>query len=187
MISSLFLQILKNRGKAKNRGFTLLEMVISTGLLGILMVSATGLLVSGLKAQQSSGAAYTVIQNIWFAHDLMARAIIFSPVKPFSETDENPQIDGTYTEIWIKDGGGEKIRYFLGSCGSGTSAICEKKGTVTVPLTAASVEVERLSFVLKGNAKQPMVTVIIGANSAVAPRQRLDLQTTGSMRAITFQ
>lgn len=174
--------------KNNSDGFTLLEMVIVTGLFGILAVSATGLLATGLKAQKSAGAVHEVLQNVWYAEGQLAQKIIFSPCKPFGASGCGVSLaDGAYSDFRIQDGEGQTVRYFLGSCGASANAICEESGAATTPLTSQKIQVDRLSFVLQGNAKQPQVTIIIGAKSAVASLQRIDMQTTVSMRAITFE
>lgn len=180
------------------RGFTLLEMVIVTGILGVVLVGAVGLLSTGLRVQKSAGAVHEVLQNVWYAEDQIAQKLIFSPCRPFSsggcESVPFQQLpDGdSLSEIRVENAEGQTMRYFRGSClVAGINSICEENVDLltTVSLSSRNVEIDRLTFALRGNDndKQPRITISIGARSALSPLQRIDVQTTVSMRAITFE
>jgi prepilin-type N-terminal cleavage/methylation domain-containing protein len=197
VIKLFWSRIKKKREGKSTSGFTLLEMVIVTGILGVVSVGAVGLLATGLRAQKSAGAVHEVLQNVWYAQDQLAQKFTFSPCRPFSSggCESLPFLqlaDGDYTEIRVENAEGQTMRYFRGSClVASINSICEQNvdlGTTTA-LSSRSVEIDRLTFVLKGNDndKQPKITVIIGARSALSSLQRIDVQATVSMRAITFE
>lgn len=180
------------------RGFTLLEMVIVTGILGVVLVAAAGLLSAGLRAQKSAGAVHEVLQNVWYAQDQMTQKFVFSPCRPFSSggCESVPFLtlpdSDVLSEIRLENAEGQTVRYFRGSCLTiGINSMCEENvdlGTTTA-LSSRNVEIDRLAFALRGNddGKQPRVTISIGARSALSPLQRIDTQATVSMRAITFE
>ena len=65
-----------NRRRPFGRGFTLVEMIVSVALFGIVMLVAVGALLSVVAANRQSQAIKTVINNLNFALESMSRNIL---------------------------------------------------------------------------------------------------------------
>jgi len=58
-----------------NRGFTLIEMVVATAIFVLVMTAASGLFVSGLRAQRQSLAHQQVLSQTSYLMEYMSRAV----------------------------------------------------------------------------------------------------------------
>ncbi len=66
---------MKNEKVKEEKGFTLVEMLISTALFAVIMVMAVGSLLSIIDASRQAQAKKTVVNNLHFALENMTRNI----------------------------------------------------------------------------------------------------------------
>jgi prepilin-type N-terminal cleavage/methylation domain-containing protein len=68
---------MKNRQikKSKTRGFTLVELMVSTSIFAIIMLASIGSLFTLLGASKNSRAKHTALDNVNFALESMTRSI----------------------------------------------------------------------------------------------------------------
>lgn len=159
----------------KTSGFTLIEMVVVTGIVGILAVVLTSLLVMNLRAQSNIQAVHEAIQNVHGAVDVMWRTIRFTSLMPSQP--------GGPSMIVIRDPEGSRsITYSLSG---GQLMETKTNPTESLPLTSSKVVIDRLEFVIQSAASlQPRVVIVLGLYARDHPRQRLDIQKTVSLRRI---
>lgn len=175
----------KMHTKIKAKGFTLLEMLISTGIFAVVIITAIGAMVSLNQAQIKASNIQNIQDNIRFTLEFMTKEI---------RTGTTFTVFGCgasgCTEIRFVRQQGDNIGYCLSS---GTilrfapPVVCASGSAVT----SSAVNVNKLFFNVIGHAAgpsdgQPRITVTIEARS-VNPTLRLetdfDLQTTVTSRA----
>ncbi|MBI2640458.1 MAG: prepilin-type N-terminal cleavage/methylation domain-containing protein [Candidatus Sungbacteria bacterium] len=175
-----------------NYGFTLLEMIISTGLFSVLVVSAIGIMLGVSNAQIKAANIQAIQDNIRFSLELITKEM---------RTGSNYQLtvkcSPPGSEISFTTSLGEPRTYFLDtdnkiimrSVQNITSADCANPEKVA-PLTSEEVLVDRLSFTLRGEAPgpadgQPRATLALKVRSRSAKyllESSLDMQTTITQR-----
>jgi prepilin-type N-terminal cleavage/methylation domain-containing protein len=167
---------------AKQRGFTLIEMIVSIFLFSIVMVVATGSLVSILGANRKAQAVKTVMNNLNFVLDSMTRAI-----RVGTDYDCGVPTCATTgsTEFSFVDADSNDVTYRFNE---GTNRVERSmNGGSFDPLTSPGITVERLRFFADGitlnDQAQPRVLIVIGGEAGQdRSRTRFDLQTLISQR-----
>ncbi len=168
-------------------GFTLLEMVISTGLFGTLVVAAVSITLLASNAQIKAADIQAIQDNIRFSLELLTKEL---------RTGRNYTLTSVCaasgSEISFDSTSGRRF-YFLNSATQTihratqdlTSADCSNPQKA-VPFTAEEVIVDRLSFRLIGQNVgsgdgQPLVTVNLRVRSRevkFGAETTMNLQTT---------
>ncbi|MBP9771849.1 MAG: type II secretion system protein [Candidatus Pacebacteria bacterium] len=167
-----------------NAGFTLIEMIVSIFIFSIVMVIATGSLVSILGANRKAQAVKAVMNNLNFSLDSMTRAI-----RVGTEYDcgvSSCSVDGS-TEFSFIDTDGDEVIYRLNDITQRIERSVE--GGSFLPLTAPDVTIERLRFYADGESdsddEQPRVLIIVGGVAGnEKARTNFDLQTLVSQRIL---
>jgi prepilin-type N-terminal cleavage/methylation domain-containing protein len=184
------------------RGFTLVEMVVAFGVFVVIMVMATGSLVSILGANYEAQALKTVVNNLHFALENMSRAIRTGAVYhcdtaqgdvtlPRDCAESDP---ATSLAVLARDG--KRVAY------QQNGAVLER-ATVTageewrlslpgayVPITAPEIRIEQLRFYVAGTSRtdkeQPRVLIVlrgfVQGKGKVA--NRFDIETLVSQRLL---
>jgi len=194
------------------RGFTLIEILVSTTIFIIVMVMAMGALLSISAASRKAEAVKTVMDNLNFALDSMTRSIRTganyncgsgsSPPSSPTPTDCTTG-GGTYlvfqadasAQTGCTTGGSCVVTYCLSSadgtaCGNtGPYILREINSSGLVAITAAEVSIDKLTFYVKGaplgDSIQPKTTIIISGHtqsSGTAPNTTFNVQTSVTQR-----
>ncbi len=189
--------------KINNKGFTLIEILVSLAILSIVMVIAIGLLVTVNSGVRQTRSQRRVMDNLNFAMEHMSRAIIFSknvscasvavPVScPYgSGGTQIISFEGNYNGvnsvisyqrmININPGPTNGFGYISRSVGGGNS----------VMLTDEKIDIQELTFYVyhaeplltSGDPEQPKVIVVVrGVSYAGKTPEDFFLQTTLSPR-----
>lgn len=168
----------------QQKGFTLIEMVVSIFIFSVVMVIATGALVTILGANRKAQAVKAVMNNLNFALDSMTRAIRvgtdYDCGTPSCDTVGSSQLSFIDTD-------GDDITYRLNAS---TDRIERSvNGGTFSPLTSPGVAVERLMFYADGESgsdnMQPRVLIVVGGEAGeTKTRTRFDLQTLISQRIL---
>ncbi len=195
--------MIATRGK-QNRGFTLIEMMVSVSIFAMVMLMATGALLSIIDASRKAQAQQTAYSNLDAAIESMSRGIrvgtayrcvllagdlgqpiIASPQDcpsgastfAFEAYGGNPALTTDQTVFRLN---GTQIERSLtsGSVGS------------WVPLTSSQIAVDGLLFYVNGsqpsNSQQPMVNFLVRGHVGTNQKTRSDfnIQTTVSQRLL---
>ncbi len=153
------------------RGFTLIEVLVSTGIFTVVMVIALGALLAMVESDRKAQTLKTVINNLNFALDSMSRSIRtgegYNCGSPSGGDCKDDDPAPSYFAFTAADG--RKVAYCLRNgaivrLGPTDNALVSCGGTFA-PITSAEVVIEKLAFILVGSARgdgiQPKVTILI--------------------------
>ena len=170
---------------ASHKGFTLLEMLISTGIFAVVIITAVGAMISLNQAQVKATNIHNIQDNVRFAIEFMTKEI---------RTGTNFTVFGCNpsgcTEIRFTRQQGDNVGYCLSS-GAMFRFILPSTCATGSAVTSSAVVINKLFFNVIGHTVgptdgQPRITVTVEARS-VNPTLRLetnfDLQTTITSRA----
>lgn len=158
---------------SREDGFTLVELMIAMTVFLVVVTITSSLFLLALRGQVRIVENQNILDNLRFGTEKIARAARISEIL---------NADGPATSTLQLDHPDlGPVTYTLAS-----NRIQETVGGDTIFLTAESIIISRLSFIVSRPANtQPRVTIIIQADSAdVRPEARtpIDLQTTVSSR-----
>lgn len=167
---------------ASSGGFTLLEMMIATGIFAVVMITAVGAMLALNQAQVKAQNIQNIQDNIRFALESMTKEMR-------TATNFSPAACDGCTELHFVRQDGANIGYCLngGAIQKFLPPVVCASGS---PVTSAAVQVNKLYFFVSGatlgpSDGQPRVTVITEARS-VNPSLQFDttfnLQTTVTAR-----
>lgn len=188
------------------RGFTLIEIIVSTAIFTVVVTIAIGALTSLNKTSREARALRVVIDNANSAVDSMARTIRMGVRFDggcdagcvCGATDENV-VRNTASMTSIGGGGNICLRFYgPASTGSGlqeikyhynstTKSVERIIGGVTEQMTAPEVEVSNMTFYVNGTelgdvgveGNQPVVTMLMTGIARVSRVSRpFSIQTT---------
>lgn len=191
----------KIKNRKKQRGFTLIEMLISISLFTIVVTIAFGALMTIMSASNKAKTIKIVVNNLNLAIESMSReirtgsyynCITASNTYEFGDGEGEEDCDLKEGNVLVfKAENGDTVAYYLNistkqimvyrkpSDGSGTRN----------SLTGDDVEVEKLQLAVKGTEKgdniQPRVLLVLkGAIRQVNVASEFNIQTTISQRKI---
>ena len=173
----------------KNKGFTLVEMLVSILIFSIIIGAATGVFVSAIKLQRYSLTHQQLLDQTSYAMEYMSRAIRMAQKdtvggctdgKNYKVIDENHLKFMSYNSVLY---GCQE--FFL----EGNQLKTKNDNLSTLPLISPNFRVTSLKFSVSGDesGKQPRVTVFMevqGEGSGSQPRLRI--QTTISQRNLNI-
>lgn len=153
------------------RGFTLIEMMVAIFLFSVVMVIATGALVSILGADRKAQAVEAVMNNLNFALDSMTRAI---RTGSHYDCGFSPCNGGGSTKFTFVDTDGQTVIYRYNA---GTKRIERSiNAGAFQPLTSPSITVTNLRFSAIGE----------NGSDTIQPRVLITVQgTAGEGKAAT--
>ena len=186
-----------------NRGFTLIELVISVAIFSLIVSAGTGLLIDGLKAQRRGLAYQQLADQVSFAVEDMSRAARMAKKELFNHTFsclstkgwnyENPGGDSSRLrfikydhdvegdvchEFFLEDG---QIKEFRRDLATGVET--------TQDLTSSAIKANSLVFELAGETQsddiQPQLTFFLDIESAGQKEEEkvfLNIQSSISQR-----
>jgi prepilin-type N-terminal cleavage/methylation domain-containing protein len=180
---------LKKRGKEK--GFTLIEIMVSLSVFIIIMTVSLGSILSILNSSEKSQTKKTAMDNLNFALESMSRTIRFGTNFYCGTTASNPpganDCASSATSFSVRDSNGALIVYSL-SNGKIMKAV--NNGTANA-VTSGEITITRLTFYVFGSSgwpdlHQPRVIVslsgIVGTKTATA--SSFNLETSVSQRKL---
>ncbi|MAF59282.1 hypothetical protein CL631_00315 [bacterium] len=186
--------------KKDKRGFTLVEMLISTALFAVVMLVSVGSLLSLVDANRRAQSLKSVINNLNFALENMSRNIrvgrtyhCHNSVNPPGNLDEpkDCQNGGILFAFEAHDGdtgtASDQIIYRIKDNKMEKSA---NGGSTFTGITAEEVNITDMQFYVDGTAsndeEQPLVVITISGTAGVTAAQQtsFDIQTTVSQRLL---
>jgi prepilin-type N-terminal cleavage/methylation domain-containing protein len=167
----------------KNKGFTLIEMAVAVAVFSFITASASGLFISGLKAQRASLASQELWDQISYLTEYMSRAI------RMAKKDISGACTGTAKLNYAYSGGCLKFVNYKNQCQQfcldGTR-IKNEKGEY---LTSDRLQVNNFSVTLTGQTQnddiQPKVSIILDVGGREG--SKIKIQTSVSQRNLDVQ
>lgn len=169
---------------SKNKGISLVEIIVSMGLFALLMTVGAGAVVNVLDARNKAREIRMAVDNVSTALEYMSRELRFG--YDFDCEDRGWRHDCPAGDETIRflDYAGKEITYTL----SGGAITRNKEGTV-YPLTGTTnMTINNLDFYVNGSLAadvfQPFITIVV-KGTAVAGKQPVPflLQTSVSARS----
>jgi len=155
-------------------GYTLIELIIATGLFALIMLLASGAYLMMIGLQRQAQGIATGIDNLSFAIETMTRDIRTGTAYScgVSLGLGDCAVSGGSSFTFTPSGGGTAVTYSClgssGSCSPATPGAIQKTvGTTVSTLTDPSVDITSLTFYVSGTGKppgdlaQPHVTITI--------------------------
>ncbi|MDO8743198.1 MAG: type II secretion system protein [Candidatus Azambacteria bacterium] len=165
------MKIIKN----KERGMTLIELIVAIGIFGLVSLVIFGIFILATGYQRRIIAFKNVEDNLRFSIESMAREIRTG--KDFNDGGN---------ELKFTNAKGDKIIYRLNN---GIIQKSSNDGISYLDITGTDTAIDYLTFSLMGQTPndnaQPRITITIGATSKVgAQSSNLKVQTTVSSRLL---
>jgi len=191
---------MKTNNKHKNKGFTLVEVLVATFIFtSIMMVSISSLLAT-MSASKKARALRVAMDNVNFAMESMARSIrmgnyyhcsdssidigVLNDPDAVNDCDSNS--NKNRISFLAEDIHSNKTAYYLN-----TEKLyrIERGQTVGVPITSSEVKINKLKFIVEGSdptpsdSRQPKVYIIMSGSVTVRGEDYpFALQTLASRR-----
>jgi prepilin-type N-terminal cleavage/methylation domain-containing protein len=185
----------------KQRGFTLVEMLVSVGLFVVVLTITLGSILTIVDSNKKARSLMSVTNNLNFAVDSMVRSFKVGDVKGagnstgvtrcFStfESDYTGSSD-SFNRRWVEYCLKEDV-----SSGKGklTKEIGAEDGTsfsIPVPLTSPDIDIDFLEFNLQGtdSGAQPILSILISGTVKVSEKisSNFSIQTSVSQRILNI-
>jgi prepilin-type N-terminal cleavage/methylation domain-containing protein len=144
----------------KNKGFTLIEMLVAVALFSIVLVVAMGAILTVIDANRKAQTLSSVMTNLNFAIESMTRSIKTGVDPELSGSGINQILSVDANDLSSNNFTREKIQFKLSNdsaiCGGTFSCIARKKGNDPfLPITAPEVDIKNLEFSLVGESEPP--------------------------------
>lgn len=166
-------------------GFTLIEMLVALFIFSVVMVIATGALVSVIEANRKAQSVEAVMSNVSFAIDSMSRALRVG-------TEYNPGpgsscADGGASSMEFTDVDGRAVEYRFN--GGQIERRIGGAGNSFLAMTAPEVTIERFCLYVQGESpsdgEQPRILMLVGGRAGQGKTETIfDIQTLVSQRII---
>lgn len=160
------------------RGMTLVEILVATALFSIVMLTAVGAVISINDSNKKAQLSRTVMDNLNFAMENMARNLRMGTVYHCGAT-------GSYTVPADCPAGANAIAFegYRGSAGNSDDQIVFRlsggriERSLTsgspgsyLPITSAELTIDSLMFYVTntaaGDAKQPRITIVVSGSAS---------------------
>ncbi len=195
----------QNRNKSAQVGFSLIELLVAVALFTVVMTVAVGTFLAIIDANRKSQSLKSVINNLNFGVDSMARTIRTGVDYYCTNTLQNSLPTGTRNcpngmrVMIVTDDRNRRVGFrFNPGCPAATSGQpaypCIERnvqGTGWLPFTAPEVVIDEMFFYVTGAAPsdtlQPTATISIrgraGGNDVITDSE-FNLQTTVTQRIL---
>lgn len=158
------------------KGFTLVEVLVSTFFMTMMMVVVSGVLVHNLRLQQFSLERQELLSEVSYALEYMSRSIRMA--RPGEETN---YVLGTNSIEFNHYESGTQ-RFYLSE-----DKLYEEKGVTSANLTSDKLKVHEFNVsVEEGSGQQPLVTIVIEASLADEENATIKVQTSISQRSLNI-
>ncbi|MDE1924816.1 MAG: prepilin-type N-terminal cleavage/methylation domain-containing protein [Patescibacteria group bacterium] len=196
----------------KNKGFTLIEILVSVAIFSVVMVIALGALLAMSTADRKAESIKSVVDNLNFAIDSMSRAIRTGSNYNCNTSGGGNCLSGG-TTLYFTPAGGGYAAYRLENTTNDASAgtVCNQTGTIGCiarstststdginwsswsAITAPEVVITNLNNILfyvrgsqagSADSMQPIVTITLAGYAQVSTTEQsqFDVQTSVTQR-----
>ncbi|OHA26951.1 MAG: hypothetical protein A3D52_02390 [Candidatus Taylorbacteria bacterium RIFCSPHIGHO2_02_FULL_44_36] len=170
-----------------NQGFSLVEILVSTAIFSVVMITAAGALLTTIDANHKAQAIQSVMNNLNFALESMSRAIRVGDTYHCGSigvlSEPRDCSSGDIFFAFKRSSDSKAVYYYL----SGSQIVRGVNGEA-LAITAPEIMIENLKFYVQGagvgSQAQPRVTIVIRgyAGATAKIRTPFNLQTTLSQR-----
>jgi prepilin-type N-terminal cleavage/methylation domain-containing protein len=184
----------------RTKGFTLIEVMVSTAIFSVVMIIALGALLAMSESDRKAQTLKSVINNLNFSVDAMSRAIRTGDGYACAVSGNCNSLNPS-SKFSFVDSNNKNVSYCLSSdstsCLSPSTHVCSGStcsilrsydGGPFLPLTSKEVNISNLEFFLVGALRtdtlQPRVTILLSGTVKVSASQKSDfnLQTSVTQR-----
>ncbi|MEI6843419.1 MAG: type II secretion system protein [bacterium] len=178
----------------KNKGFTLVELMVSISLFSIVMLISMGSIMTVLDSNRKSQSLRAVMDNLNFTLESMTRSIRFGEKYhcgtsgTLTNPSDCPSGDTSLTLLAPLPSGTTGLVTYRLSAGK----IVKTVGGVDMDLTSLDVTIDRLTFYVLGSASsdtyQPRVLIVVKGHSGTktSTQTSFTLETTISQRKFDY-
>ncbi|MDP3661471.1 MAG: type II secretion system protein [bacterium] len=163
-----------------NRGFTLIEMIMSVAVFTVVALIAAGALLAIADANRKAQAFKSVVNNINFALESVARNLRTGSGYSLAGFARGNCLSGYTNGISFTSQDGTAISYYL----SGTQIVRTVGSGKPIGVTAPEVRIDRFCFLLGGtqfgDEEQPHALMLVGGIMKEGKKKlesRFDIQT----------
>ena len=168
--------------KIKNKGLTLIEMLIVFSIFSIVLTAVIGIFVSAIRGQRFSLSSQQLVAQTSYALEYVGRSMRTAQKgTPSCANEKNFKITGG-NRIEFLNANGECQVFYVENF-----QLKEDKDGVVNPLTSDDFKVNSLNIILDGDSpgdkEQPRVTLLLDIEGKLSgPNPRLKIQTTITKR-----
>ena len=185
---------LKQRLNKKNKGFTLVELLVSISIFAVVMVASMGSILIMLNSNRKSQAVRSVLDNLSYTMDDMTRSIRFG-------TNYHCGSGGILTQpqdcasgdisLTVLDSSGSQVTYKAVS-----GRIVRTSGGTDYYMTSPDTNIQTMTFFVLGSSpystpdlNQPRVIMVVIGTAGVSGvnQSKFTLETMVSQRKLDFQ
>lgn len=173
------------------RGYTLLELIVSLGIFSMVMLVVTGAYLTLISLDRQARANNQLAASLSFAVESMARSMRTGTGYACNANGSAPNCASGGSSISFKDSQNQTVTYRLksdGSIGQCTGGLCTD--ATAVALTDPHIDIESLRFYVRGvgtgDNTQPNVTFVISGTMTTSEGETssFSLQTGATQRLI---
>ncbi len=172
-----------------NKGFTLVEMLVSIAVFMVVMTVAVGSLVSVIDANRKAQSVKSVMNNLSFALESMGKTIRVG--RDYTSSEDNKSFSFVYPGDFNQDDvlsaeGGDRITYKFRENLDGTGEITRQvEGDFEVPITAPEVRIKKLGF-YTDNIENLRVLIAIDGVAGTKEKTKTDFSIQTTVTRIGF-
>lgn len=171
-----------------NKGFTLIEMIMSVAVFTVVALIAAGALLAIADANRKAQAFKSVVNNLNFVLESVARNLRTGSAYSPADFIRGNCTSGYISGISFISQDGIAVSYYL----KGTQIVREVAGGTPIGMTAPEVTVERFCFLLggtdEGDDVQPHALMFVGGIMKGKGKEKLesrfDIQTFITQRLL---
>ena len=174
--------------KSKQAGFTLIELITTSLVFSIVLMSVSLIYTQSLGVQRRASAAQKIQENALYVFELIAKEIRVSTVTSSDSSCILPGSFGTVLNITHPVNGA--VSYSLNV---GTGLMTRTEGGIVTNISARDVKFNNFNFCIKGSgndgqqARIMMFAEIENVSTVAQTQLKFKLQTTVATRELTSE